>query len=117
MMSRIVNADGRVAASRTDMKAKRRFLIAGIVIGSFLTLSPVFGVLGTVFGMTRAFSVLGKAGVADPQALSASIGTTLVSTAAGFALCPVGVVVLVLSIVFYSRLRASTPPPLPMQQD
>lgn len=97
------------------MKAKRRILIAGIVAGSLLMLSPLFGLLGTMFGMTRAFSTLGSSGVADPQALSASIGTTLMSTTVGLLLFPIGVAVLTLSIVFFIRLRRSTPPPLPEQ--
>jgi biopolymer transport protein ExbB/TolQ len=37
---------------------KRKFLIAGIVVGFFLLLGPVWGLLGTVVGMTRAFKVL-----------------------------------------------------------
>ena len=99
--------------STSVVKAKRRFLLTGIVVGSILTLSPLFGLLGTVLGMTRAFRMLGSAGVSDPQALANSIGTMLVSTAAGLCLCPVGIVVFTLSLVFFLRLRAATPPPLP----
>ncbi len=95
------------------MKAKRRLLIAGIVVGSLLSLAPLFGMLGTVYGMIRAFNVLGNAGVADPRALAGHIATTLDSTAAGLFLFPFGVVILTLSIVFFARLRESTPPPLP----
>ena len=76
-------------------------------------MSPLFGLLGTVFGMTRAFATLGNAGVSDPRALADSIGTTLLSTAIGLFLCPAGIVILVISLVFFSRLRASSPPPLP----
>ena len=95
------------------MNAKRRLLIVGIVIGSLLTLSPLLGLLGTVFGMARAFNTLGSSGVADPQALSADISTVLYSTAAGFFLFPVGIALMTVSLVFFLRLRASTPPPLP----
>ena len=95
------------------MKTKRRLLITGIVIGSLLTLSPLIGLLGTVFGMTRAFKTLGSSGIADPQALSSDISVTLYSTAAGVFLLPVGIVVFVVSLVLFLRLRASSPPPLP----
>ena len=95
------------------MKAKRRLLIAGIVMGALLTLAPVFGLLGTVFGMMRAFDTLGNQGVADPQALSASIGDTLISTVAVLFLRPVGIVLLTLSLVCFFRLRRPIPPPLP----
>lgn len=97
------------------MKAKRRLLLTGIIIGSLLTLSPAIGLLGTVFGMIRAFATLGGSGITDPHALSESIGTALISTATGFFLFPVGVALLTISIVFFCRLRASTPPPLPRQ--
>ena len=95
------------------MKAKRGLLITGIIAGSLLTLSPAIGLIGTVFGMTRAFATLGDSGITDPQALSESIGTSLLSTATGFFLFPFGVAILTISIVFFCRLRASTPPPLP----
>ena len=99
----------------TNQTATHGLLIAGIVIGSLLMLSPLVGLLGTVFGMTRAFNTLGSSGIADPQALSASVHTVLVSTAVGFFLCPVGIVLFTLSLIFFFRLRASRPPPLPQQ--
>jgi biopolymer transport protein ExbB/TolQ len=95
------------------VKVKRSLLMAGIIVGALLMVSPVVGLMGTVFGMTRAFSVLGSSGVKDPQALSDSIGTTLVSRAVGFFLFPVGIVMFTLSLIFYLRLRYSSPPPLP----
>jgi biopolymer transport protein ExbB/TolQ len=95
------------------MKMKRSLLMTGIIVGALLMVSPVVGLLGTVFGMNQAFSVLGSSGVKDPQLLSDSIGTTLVSTAVGFFLFPVGVVLFTLSLIFYLRLRSSSPPPLP----
>lgn len=96
------------------MKTKRRRLIAGIVIGSLLTLGPLFGMLGTVFGMTRSFQILGSSGVTDPQALSDSIGVTLLATATGLFLFPVGILILTLSLIFFARLHVS-PPSLPPQ--
>jgi biopolymer transport protein ExbB len=95
------------------MKAKRRLLIAGIVIGSLLTLSPFWGLLGTVVAMIRSFGTLSESGIADPQALSSSIGSALYSMATGFFLFPVGVILLTLSLVFFFRLRTLSPPPLP----
>jgi len=95
------------------MKRNRRLLIFGIVIGSLLTLAPVLGVAGTVFGMTKAFSTLGQSGIADPRALAASIGTALVYTAVGLVLLVVGLVVLITSLVLFVRLPKEAPPPLP----
>jgi len=99
------------------MKAKRRWLIAGIVVGALLTFSPLVGVLGTIFGMNRAFHTLGQSGIANPQELSESIGTTLLFTASGVFLFPLGLVLLAFSLVFFLRLRAASPPPLPPRED
>jgi len=45
--------------------------------------TPMIGLLGTVTGMIRAFSVLGASGIGDPSQLSAAIGEVLVATASG----------------------------------
>ena len=91
------------------MKITPRFLVAGIVIGALLTLAPLFGLLGTVFGMIHTFNSLGSSGIAQPAALSQSIGISLISTAAGLFLCPIGIVILALSIYHYSRNRPASP--------
>ena len=91
---------------------KRKWCIAGIVMGALLMLSPVIGV---VFGMTGAFRTLEKSGISNPQALSEGVGTTLISTAVGVLLCPVGIAILTISIIFLVRQRGVKPPPLPPQ--
>ncbi len=45
--------------------------------------APMIGLLGTVTGMIRAFSVLGSSGIGDPSKLSEAIGEVLVATASG----------------------------------
>lgn len=45
--------------------------------------SPMLGLLGTVSGMIKAFSVLGREGMGDPSRLAAHISEALVTTAAG----------------------------------
>lgn len=97
------------------MKAKRNWLIAGMIVGALFGISPVFGILGAFFGMNRAFETLGSSGIADPSKLSDDIGITLLSTAAGLVLFPVGAVIFTISFVFYMRLRAKEPPPLSRQ--
>ncbi len=39
--------------------------------------SPMIGLLGTVIGMMKAFTVLGGSGISDPRALASSIGEVL----------------------------------------
>jgi biopolymer transport protein ExbB len=45
--------------------------------------SPMIGLLGTVIGMMKAFTVLGSTGISDPRSLAASIGEVLLATASG----------------------------------
>jgi biopolymer transport protein ExbB len=45
--------------------------------------SPMWGLLGTVSGMIKAFNNMGNTGSADPALLAANIGEALITTAAG----------------------------------
>lgn len=91
---------------------KKTLTTTGIVLGALLSLSPLLGLAGTACGMFRAFHTLGQSGVSDPRALATDIGMTLWLTAFGLMLFPLGLVVLILSVVFHLK-RPSTPPPLP----
>jgi len=95
------------------MKNRKPFFIAGMVAGGLLTLGPVWGLLGTVFGMMHAFSTLNNNGIADPTTLSNHIGTTLMSTTMGILMFPVGVTMLVISVLLYLKAQKPTPPPIP----
>lgn len=79
------------------MKRKSK-LIIGLVVGILLALGPVWGVIGTMVGMVRAFVTLGQS---DPQAgaLAGDIGRALYITAAGWIACPIGIVVIVVSAI------------------
>jgi biopolymer transport protein ExbB/TolQ len=95
---------------------KKFLLIFGTAIGVLLALGPVWGLLGTMFGMTRAFNVLGSSGPADPHALSAAIGQTLMASALGLAACPIGIALAATCLVFLIRgpkSRRDLPPPPP----
>lgn len=87
------------------MKTKRRLLIAGIVLGAVMMLSPFIGLMGTVLGMQKAFSTLGSSGVADPQALGGAIGETLIATFAGIICAIPGVILFIACIVGLVRLN------------
>ena len=95
---------------------KRGWLIAGIVAGVVLMLGPLWGMLGTVFGMARAFTVLGQSGVADPSQVSASVSGVLISSVAGFVACPIGIVLMIVCIVQLDKAKR-LPPPLPSAQN
>jgi biopolymer transport protein ExbB len=52
-------------------------------LGTIAAISPLMGLLGTVFGMIKMFSALQSHGVGDPSALSGGIAEALITTAAG----------------------------------
>lgn len=59
--------------------------------------------------MSKAFKALGSSGIGDPQALSSAIGEALIATVAGLALCPVGLGLLIVSLVYLRKARRQAP--------
>lgn len=52
-------------------------------LGTIALVSPLLGLLGTVFGMIRMFLAVMVSGVGDPMKMAGGIGEALVCTAAG----------------------------------
>lgn len=52
-------------------------------LGTIAAISPLLGLLGTVIGMIKVFSVIVTAGVGDPGVLAGGISEALITTAAG----------------------------------
>ena len=52
-------------------------------LGTIAAITPLLGLLGTVFGMIQVFSAITSAGVGDPTALAGGISKALITTAAG----------------------------------
>ena len=92
------------------MKKTPKILFVGIILGVLMTLAPIFGLLGTIFGMHLAFSKLSSTGIGNPQSLSDAIGLTMFSTITGVILFPVGILILIISLVLYFQKRRTTPP-------
>lgn len=90
---------------------KRKFLVAGIVVGAILALGPLWGAIATAVGMMGAFKTLAGEGISDPKALSDQIGIQLMSASLGLLACPIGILLLVLCIVGLALDKK--PPPLP----
>jgi biopolymer transport protein ExbB len=53
------------------------------LLGTIATISPLLGLLGTVLGMIRAFTVIASEGVGTPATLGGGISEALLTTAAG----------------------------------
>lgn len=66
---------GRHVVHRLD-----RFLVT---LGTIALISPLLGLLGTVFGLIRMFLAVMVSGVGDPMKMAGGIGEALVCTAAG----------------------------------
>lgn len=72
-----------------------RFLNA---LGTIAAVTPLLGLLGTVFGMIQVFSVITSVGVGDPGELAGGISKALVTTAAGLS-------VAIPSLIFHRFFR------------
>lgn len=53
------------------------------VLGTIASVTPLLGLLGTVVGMIKVFTVITTQGVGDPSVLSEGISEALLTTAAG----------------------------------
>ncbi len=52
-------------------------------LGTIASISPLLGLLGTVFGMINIFGVIMEGGIGNAGALAGGISTALITTAAG----------------------------------
>jgi biopolymer transport protein ExbB len=53
------------------------------VLGAVANITPMLGLLGTVFGMIKAFNVISQSGTGNPGLVASGISEALVTTAAG----------------------------------
>ncbi len=82
---------GRLEAANLE-----RFLT---ILGTIAGIAPLLGLLGTVTGMIKAFSVISHAGIGNPQMLAGGISEALITTATGLT-------VAIPAFVFYKFLRS-----------
>lgn len=73
-----------------------RFLDA---LGTIAAITPLLGLLGTVFGMIQVFTVISVQGTSDTQLLAGGISKALITTAAGLT-------VAIPSLFFYRYFRS-----------
>ena len=66
-----------------------------VILSTFASIATLLGLLGTVFGMIRAFSAIATAGAPDAVALSTGISEALINTALGISTSA-------LAIIFYN---------------
>ncbi|MDX1432725.1 MAG: MotA/TolQ/ExbB proton channel family protein [Gammaproteobacteria bacterium] len=68
-------------------------------LGTIASITPLLGLLGTVIGMIRVFSIITTQGVGDPGVLAGGISQALITTAAGLT-------VAIPSLFFHRYFRA-----------
>jgi biopolymer transport protein ExbB len=85
-------------AGRNEAMNLQRYIGA---LGTIASISPLLGLLGTVFGMIKTFSVVQVQNMGNPQALAGGIAEALITTAAGLT---IGIP----SLVFYRYFLGKT---------
>ncbi len=69
------------------------------IIGIALQVAPIFGLLGMVIGMIRAFTKISSfQGQINPEALASNINFALITTAIGFAIGIAGLIFVALAL-------------------
>jgi biopolymer transport protein ExbB len=85
-------------AGRNEAMNLQRYIGA---LGTIASISPLLGLLGTVFGMIKTFAVVQSQNMGNPQALAGGIAEALITTAAGLT---IGIP----SLVFYRYFLGKT---------
>ena len=77
-------------------------MVIGVILGSLVCLGPIWGILGTVVGMIRAFNAIATSdAMGRPELLASGISQALLTTAAGLT---VAIPALIVYMYFVSRV-------------
>lgn len=87
-MDRTMDKDQKVSAIQKEIEEATTLELPMleknlVIISTIASVATLTGLLGTVFGMIRAFSALAQAGAPDAVALSTGISEALINTALG----------------------------------
>jgi len=72
-----------------------------VVLDTIITLAPLLGLLGTIFGMIKSFNVMSIAGTSDPMAVTGGVAESLIATATGL-------LIAIVTLVPYNYFLART---------
>jgi len=82
----------------TRIRQRERLTKGLSIFGTFATIAPFLGLLGTVIGIVESFNSLAQTGSAGPNVVAAGVATALWATAAGL-------VVAIPSVVAYNVFK------------
>ncbi|MCG6869629.1 MAG: MotA/TolQ/ExbB proton channel family protein [Gammaproteobacteria bacterium] len=88
LASGLMNANAPRVVMKESIEETGRHVAQGLerylnTLGTIAAITPLLGLLGTVIGMIKVFSVITAVGVGDPGELAGGISQALVTTAAG----------------------------------
>ena len=93
--------DSSLTARGGSSKVGRWLASLGVILFS----GPLWGLLGTVFGMILAFNKMSDSGAADPAAISRHVELALYTTSIGFAVGLIGGA-MILGAIYFTNYRA-----------
>jgi biopolymer transport protein ExbB/TolQ len=92
------------------MKRKTR-LIAWLVAGVVLAMGPLWGLIGTVVAMLLAFGRIYEGDEPQAEALAGDVSLAIYTSAVGWIVCPVGLVIVIVAALRLSRLNRAPASP------
>jgi hypothetical protein len=99
------------------MKATRKILVGGIVLGALLALSPLVGSMETLFGQFSTYRKLRDLGVDDPQPVINNGKDSLQLLSTTLYLCPVGILLFATSLGIYRFTKPKLAPFISASQE
>ncbi len=89
---------------------KKPLCISGIVLGGLLTAAPLVCLPLSMLSMMSTFNRLGHPGISDPEQVASGVRSTLLLVGGGILILPLGLALLIVSIVFLVRRPQSISP-------
>jgi len=86
---------------------REKSLFCRLIAGIILALGPVWGQIGTAIAMVRAFAEVSENESASPELLAEHISSALYTTLAGYIALPIGIVLIVVTVIRLSRKTKS----------
>lgn len=83
------------------MTSRKKWSLAGLVVGILLLPAPLFGLFGTIFEMSQAFDDVAASTSPDPADLAEGIYLATAWTVAGLAIFVAGLLLLIASVVSF----------------